>query len=130
MNEEDRRIDCLAQQREGLMEEFYQTTAYNRERKEELLALKDKEMRDYYRCEEDQWRGFEANDYKFSIPLRIERRSLEDRTKKYKERLSKGMAPLTQFLREEEKQRVDQDFDRQWQGRHYTLLNKEGAKEQ
>jgi len=24
------------------------------------------------------------------------------------------MAPLTQFLREEEKQRVDQDFDRQW----------------
>jgi len=83
-------------------------------------------MRDdyYYGCEEDKWRGWEANDYKFSIPLRIERRSLEDRTKKYKEILSKGMAPLTQFLREEEKQRVDQDFDRQWQGRHYTLLNK------
>lgn len=43
--------------REGLMEEFYQTTAGNRERKEEQLALKDKdeEMRDYYRSEEDQW---------------------------------------------------------------------------
>lgn len=85
-------------------------------------------MRDYYRCEEDQRRGFEANDSSFSIPLRIERRSLEDPTNK--EILSKGMAPLMQFLREEEKQRVDQDFDRQWQGRHYTLLNKEGAKEQ
>lgn len=92
--------------------------------------MKDKleEMRDYYRYEEDQQRGFEANDSSFSIPLRIERRSLEDRTNK--EILSKGMAPLMQFLREEEKQRVDQDFDRQWQGRHYTLLNKEGAKEQ
>lgn len=57
MNEEDRRIDRLSQQTKGRGKSS--TKQRLTERKEELLALKDKleEMRDDYRCEEDQWRG-------------------------------------------------------------------------
>lgn len=57
MNEEDRRIDRLSQQTKGRGKSS--TKQRLTERKEELLALKDKleEMRDDYHCEEDQWRG-------------------------------------------------------------------------